>query len=325
MLDDDRGFIKVIKSVMLSEDAVAANAVGGGRVAGLGVENPDISNQGEPGGMTHRKRKREAFKTAKDRRLYKKLSAEGHVEFDLLSDAGQHRFNEGLGRNDGRLGHVDRPHPDGPVDTRPEIDTDSADRDRQAKKKSKWKPSKRSLKRGDGAIEIDPILPTRFESVLDESNPGRGLTLTQADFWIRQGMFGPKAVTFINYWRQVLVDPEKAIHNSTYRPYLARAFRDLLSMIDNDIQLKNRVKTILMKYKFRGDEDEIPEELARYAAWKEQSDFAEAYESTPIAVLQHQMASCANPNKRARLQAEIRRRTGKQLHRPGQLQVGGIR
>ena len=302
----NESLITTIKRHMLREDAglsgdgTAVNNVGGGQIDGIG-----IGARGEPGA---RKKRRGARR--ENPKLFSAISRGGTVEMTAVKEDDE--IDEG----------------DPVVNTSPTI-SDDPTKDRSypnTKKKLKKILSKRSLRRGDADIVLDPELPTRFEDVVDEENPCRGLTLTQADFWIRQGIFGPKAKDFINYWRQVLVDPEKAIHNQTYRPYLARAFRDLLSMIMNDVQLTNRVRTILMKFKFRGDEDEIPEdndEAERFARWKEQSDFAEAFESTPIATLQHQMASCADPGRRARLQAELRRRTGKQLHRPGQLRVGG--
>ena len=67
----NESLITSIKRLLLREDGgvsadpVAANSAGGGQVGGIG-----IGPRGEPGGRRHRRRKREAFKTPADRRLY---------------------------------------------------------------------------------------------------------------------------------------------------------------------------------------------------------------------------------------------------------------
>jgi hypothetical protein len=52
------GLISTIRNILL-EDGLATNNIGAGRVAGVGINNPDISNppQGEPGGEARRKRR----------------------------------------------------------------------------------------------------------------------------------------------------------------------------------------------------------------------------------------------------------------------------
>jgi hypothetical protein len=85
------GFINAIKQVMLEDgsgtsasDGLSTNAVGSEKVAGLGVPP-----RGEPG-VTHRRRKRDAFKSPADRKLYRKVMQGGEpVE---MSDAGMRRF-----------------------------------------------------------------------------------------------------------------------------------------------------------------------------------------------------------------------------------------
>jgi hypothetical protein len=229
----------------LSSDGLATNAVGTGKVAGLGVPP-----QGEPGG---RRRRRKT-----DQRLLKALTPVGRQRFysEQLAEGGNDKAVE-----------INPVLPKDPVELSPHESTP--------------KPKKRKLRfRDGGVVEIHPELPHRhFEDVMDEGNPRRGLTLTQADFWIRQGLFGPKAKDFINYWRQALVDPERSINNATYRPYVARALRDPLDLCIDDTMLNNRIRTILTKYKFRGDTDEIPESVddsennTRFRRWAESTSY----------------------------------------------------
>jgi hypothetical protein len=70
----------------MGDDDVAVNAAGSGRIAAIGVANPDIANQAEPG-AAHRKRKREAFKSPKDQRLYSKTMKGGPNTIEM-SEAG---------------------------------------------------------------------------------------------------------------------------------------------------------------------------------------------------------------------------------------------
>jgi hypothetical protein len=155
MTDDTRGFINVIRDVLLREDdaglsaeGVPANSAGGGQVDGIG-----IGPRGESGGIAHRKRKRIA--KARDPKLFKKLSSEGHVEFDLLSDAGQRRFCEGKS--------------EGAIEVEPILPNNPKEIEPNPRKKKLKTPSKLSLKRGpDASIALNPVIPTRFESVVDE-------------------------------------------------------------------------------------------------------------------------------------------------------------
>jgi hypothetical protein len=298
------GFITSIKKILLedagmSADGVPANSVGGGGVQGIG-----FGPKGEPGGtMSHRRRKRRA--KAQSPALFKALAAEGHVEFDLLSEAGQRRFNEGKS--------------EGAIDARPEIDTDSPDRDPNPRK-SKKRPSKLSLRRGpDASIEIDPILPTRFESY--ESRRER--PTQKCDYLCKIGLAGDD-LKHLTWYRTVLKDPDVCINNASMRPVAANVLNRILDLVFDDPVLYNRIRLRLLAHREHEQFEDVDDELARYAAWKEQSDFAEAYESTPIAVLQHQMASEPDPGRKARLAQEIRRRTGKTQHRT-QLRVGGNR
>jgi len=244
------GFINAIKQIMLedagvSSDGLATNAVGREQIAGLPPDSPPVA--------ARRRRRR----TAMDRRLSRTLTPVGRQRFYAEQRA--------EARNDG------------PVELHPTLPKEPRDLQPHL---SSPKPKKRKIRlKGGGEILLHPEIPTRhFEDVVAEGNPRRGLTLTQADFWIRQGLFGPKAKDFINYWRQALVDPEKSINNATYRPYVARALRDLLDLCVDDTTLNNRIRTILTKYKFRGETDEIPESVdsedsARFRRWRAQSEY----------------------------------------------------
>jgi hypothetical protein len=252
MTDDTRGFINVIRDVLLREDAaglsadgVPANNVGSGNIAGTPPDSPP--------GAAHRRRKRLA--KAQSPKLFKALASEDHVELDLLSDAGQRRFDEG--------------NETGAIDVKPEIDTDSADRDPNPKKKSKKLPSKRSLRRGpDAKIALNPVLPTRFEAVVDEDLPGG---TPRIDMLIRLGLGDMKRIW---YYRNAIKDPPTANKNPTLRPFVADVLEKLIDMIFRDQVLYNRVRALLTKSDHARGENELPEdaddvfERARFARWK---------------------------------------------------------
>jgi hypothetical protein len=249
------GFIRSITRILLedaglSADGVPANSAGAGQVDGIG-----IGPRGEPGGVAHRKRKRDALKSRADRKLHKALTAEGHVELDLmdLSDAGLWRFNEG--------------NKDGAIDAEPTLPNSSDEIDPNPKKKTKM-PSKRSLRRGDGEILLNPVIPTRFEDVVAEDLPGG---TPRIDMLIRLGLGDMKKIW---YYRNAIKDPPTANKNPTLRPFVAEMLEKLVDMIFRDQVLYNRVRALLTKSDHTRGENELPEdtddekELARFARWK---------------------------------------------------------
>jgi hypothetical protein len=259
IMSDDRGFINVIRGVLLREDAglssdgVPANPAGGGQVDGIG-----IGARGEPGGVARKKRRIAKLRNPK---LFKAMPSEDNVELDLLSDAGQWRFNEGK---------------DGAVDTDPTLPNSPADIDPNPKKSKLKTPSKRSLRRGASEILMNPVIPTRFEDVVAEDRAGGTVRI---DYLIRIGLGDVKK---INYYRQAIRDPEAPFKNATLRPFVGEVLDQTLDLIFNDAQLYNRFRALLQKQDKTRGENELPEdesdihERARFARWKQAQQLARA-------------------------------------------------
>jgi hypothetical protein len=190
--------------------------------------------------------------------VFKALSSEGQVEFDLLSDAGQRRFCEGKS--------------EGAIEVEPILPTSSKEIEQNSKKSKKKPSSRRSLRAADGSkILLNPVIPTRFESIMDEGLPGG---ISRIDYLIRIGLPRPDAVKKINYYRVAIRDPDVAMKNSTYRIYVVEVLEKLLQLIFNDAKLYNRVRALLQKDDHPRGENELPEdaddpyERRRFARWK---------------------------------------------------------
>jgi hypothetical protein len=256
-MSDDRGFISVIRGVLLKEDAglsadgIATNSAGGARIDGIGV-----GSKGEPGGVARRERKRNALKSRMDRKLHTALTAEGHVEFDLLSDEGRWRFEEG--------------RKDGAIDAEPTLPNAPDEIDPHPKKKKSKLLSKQSLRRGpDAEIALNPVLPTRFEAY--EFRHAR--PTVKLDYLVKIGLGDKK---FITFYRNALKDPSLCINNSTYRPVVARLLDELLDIILGDQVFYNRVRSQLLQRQEHEEnqENESLDETARFAAWRAKSKYA---------------------------------------------------
>jgi hypothetical protein len=137
-------------------------------------------------------------------------------------------------------------------------------------------PKKRKTRLlGGGVIEIHPELPTRQygEDVVDEALPGG---ISRIDYLIRIGLGDVKK---INYFRTAIRSSEVAMRNATFRPYVVEVLERLLSLIFNDAQLYNRVRTLLQKDDRTRGETELPESVddsedsARFRRRTESTDF----------------------------------------------------
>jgi len=168
----NRSLINSIRDMWIAEDAgvsgdpVAANSDGAGRVAGLGVPNPEVVGQVEPGGRRRRR------KTAMDRRLLKTLTPVGRERFysEQLAEAGNNKVVE-----------VHPVLPKDPKELSPHL----------ASPKSKPKKRKIRLKDG-GVIKIHPKLPHKhFEDVVDEDRAGG---TPRIDMLVRLGLGDVKKI-----------------------------------------------------------------------------------------------------------------------------------
>jgi hypothetical protein len=239
------GFITSIKKILLEDaglsgDPVPANNIGSGNIAGTPPDSPP--------GAAHRRRKR--LMSRRDRNLHKALTAEnGVVELDLLSYAGQHRFDEGK---------------DGVIDTKPEISLSGNEVDPNPKK-SKKLPSKLSLRRGpDAEILIDPIVATRFEDVVAESHKRPKRPTQRCDFLVKMGLGD---IEHLTWYRNALQDPFICVNSAQYRPVVAEVLDQLLDLIFADPVLYNRLRMQLLQNRER-EQSEDTDELERFARWK---------------------------------------------------------
>jgi hypothetical protein len=305
-MTDDRGFISTIRDMLLlTEDDIAVNSVSGGRVAGLGVANPDISSppQGEPG-AAHRRRKRDAFKSPRDRRLYRKVLQGGTVE---MSESGRWRF--GLGLFEKIEGSVEL-HPVLP--DRPE-DLEPRDKRLKGVKKRKLK-----LKDG-GVVEIHPSLSTRHygEEVVDESRRNAQRPTAKCDYLCKIGLAADD-LEHITWYRTVLKDPDVCINNATMRPVISNILNRILDLVFGDAVFYNRLRLLLLQNRER-EQSESVDPVTRFENWKSRVDEGSSFPSYSTAALQHKMAAKADPGRKAAMQAEIRGRTANRTR----LRVGG--
>jgi hypothetical protein len=112
-------------------------------------------------------------------------------------------------------------------------------------------------------IDVNPILPDRYESFVDEDRAGGTVRI---DYLVRIGLGD---VRKIFYYRQAIRDPEAAVRNPVLRPYVGEVLERALDLIFNDSQLFNRFRTLLQKQDRTRGEDELPEdESERFLRWK---------------------------------------------------------
>lgn len=117
------------------------------------------------------------------------------------------------------------------------------------------KKDKKPKGKGGKFIELNPELPTRFESWVAESRSGGTVRI---DYLIRLGLGDVKKIF---YYRQAISNPEAAVKNPTLRPYVGEVLEQTLDLIFNDAQLYNRFRTLLQKQDKTRGENELPEEL----------------------------------------------------------------
>jgi hypothetical protein len=241
----------------VSSDGVAPNSAGAGKVDGIGV-----GPRGEPGVEVHRRFKIHRRRRKNWKRRYPKFAAAwkkgGVIDMDRIKEDREEvpphdRFYSpppellelelALQETGDATVRVDNPHHDA---------FKLAKAEHRAKKKRKGKDTK--------FIEYNPELPHHpriGEGVLHGSRP-----TVRIDLLIRYGLGD---VRKINYYRQVLRDPESAVRNPTLRPYVGEVLEQTLDLIFNDAQLYNRFRTLLQKQDRPRGENELPE---GYAKWK---------------------------------------------------------
>lgn len=101
------------------------------------------------------------------------------------------------------------------------------------------KPLKKNRK--SPSIDTDPMMD-KMESV----NEGTGIPTSQADYLIRLGLGNRDQITF---YRKAIQDPLGAVKVPQYRDYVGKVAHELLSMIWNDNQMLNRLRTLLQEKK----------------------------------------------------------------------------
>jgi hypothetical protein len=129
-------------------------------------------------------------------------------------------------------------------------------------------------------------------------------------------------IEHLTWYRNALQDPSICINSAQYRPVVADILEQLLDLIFADPVLYNRLRMQLLQNREREQSEEVDDEAARFASWKAQVDEGSAFPSHSAQELAHMAASCADPARRARLEQELRRRTGKRVMR-SRLRVGG--
>jgi hypothetical protein len=262
-MSDDRGFISTIRDMLLSEDAgvsasdgLATNAVGSGKVAGLGVPP-----QGEPG--AHRRRKREAFKSPRDQRLYRKMLKGGHVE---ISESGRWRFGLGLFEKDADAVELHPVLPDRPSDK------ELAPHLKVTKKRKMRVPLK-----GGGEILLHPELPNRNfgESAVDESRRTAQRPTAKCDYLCKIGLAADD-LEHLTWYRNVLKDPSICINNATMRPVISNVLNHILDLVFSDSVLYNRLRLLLLQEREREQSEsvvDVSENNERFRRWSETTTF----------------------------------------------------
>ena len=237
------GLINTVRSILLHEDAdIPANNVGGGRVAGIGVPNPDISGQAEPGveQRRHRRRKRlqqlkrsyregadvDAIQKELDQLLSEALAAGGEVE--LMEYALQEAEAEALD-------HV------------------LAEAEAAVETEQKKRKNKKVMKLRDGSSVV--VNPELGGNRLGEDRVRVG-GMQRVDLLIRLGVGDP---TRIWYYRAAIMDPEAAVKSPTLRKYVGEVLERVLDILFSDAQAFNRFRAILQKQDKPRGEDTLPE------------------------------------------------------------------
>jgi hypothetical protein len=137
------------------------------------------------------------------------------------------------------------------------------------KKKTKMPPSKRSLRRGpDAEILLNPVLPTRFEDVVDESHKRPKRPTQRCDFLVKMGLGD---IEHLTWYRNALQDPSICINSAQYRPVVAEVLDQLLDLILADPVLYNRLRMQLLQNREREQSEEVDDDVherGRFAMWK---------------------------------------------------------
>jgi hypothetical protein len=88
-------------------------------------------------------------------------------------------------------------------------------------------------------------------------------TRSQLDILLRQGL--AKDQDKLNYYRKVVDDPSRLIHDPVLRPYAAEILTTLLKILSNDGTVFNRTKMILAQKKPKKLKEEAKREALAVA------------------------------------------------------------
>lgn len=88
-------------------------------------------------------------------------------------------------------------------------------------------------------IDLNPTLNKRFPD-----NVSEGVSQSKADYVIRLGLGDPDKIFF---YRQAVMNPERAVTNPQLRHYVAETLERCLDLIFNDPQMWTRAQTLLRR------------------------------------------------------------------------------